>query len=94
MNPLIFIVVDLVALYLLVKAIYTSSRRLVSLGYAVLAVGLVLGLGFGALYILAPDSGSVVETNRVIDMIGTATTIGAPFAAVWGASRPPRRGKA
>ncbi len=94
MNPLIFIVVDLVALYLLVKAIYTSSRRLVSFLYAVLAVVLVMGLGFGAVYILAPDSGSVVETNRVIDMIGTATTIGAPFAAVWGASRPPRRGKA
>ena len=94
MNPLVFIAVDLIGLYLLIKAIYTSSRRLVSLGYAVLAVGLILGLGFGAVYILSPDSGSVVETNAVLDKIGTACTLGAPFAAVWGASRPPRRGKA
>jgi hypothetical protein len=94
MNPLIFVAVDLIALYLLVQAIYTSSRRLVSLGYAVLGFGLVIGLGFGAMFILVPERGTLVETNSTLEMIGAAITIGAPFAAVWGASQPPRRDKA
>ncbi len=50
MNPLVFVAVDLIALYLLVQAIYRSSRRLVSFGYAVLGFGLVIGLGFGAMF--------------------------------------------
>lgn len=94
MNDFVSIAIGLIGLLLLVNAIYTSSRRLASFGYAVLAFGLVVGLGIGAIFILMPDSGSVVETNRVLDMIGAAITIGAPLAGAWGASHPPRRGKA
>ncbi len=94
MNPIVFIAVDLIAVYLLVQAIYTSSRRLASLGYAVLGFGLVLGLGFGATFLLMPARGTVGDVNSTLNMVGSAGSIGAPFAAVWGAYQPARRVKA
>lgn len=89
-NPILGLI-PLVCLVLLIRAVYTSSRRGLSLGYAVGALALVCGLGFLAMVLLAPRQSSVVETNATLDMIGAAVQILAPIAAVVAANNPPRR---
>ena len=93
MNPILLIVVYLVCLVLVIRLIYNSQRRWVSFGYAVLGFGLVAVLGIVATFLLVPARGTVMETNSVLDMVGTAISLAAPIAAVWGASIPPSRGK-
>jgi hypothetical protein len=85
---------DFALLVLLIGAIKNSSRRLLSVGYAVGGFALVLVLGLVAMFLLTPRSGTVEEINRVLDMIGMAITVAAPIAAVVGAYQPPRREKA
>lgn len=84
----------IVAVCKLIHAIYTSSRRLVSFGYAVLGGALVIVLGFAAMFIFVRESATLLETNSKLQMIGAAITIGSPLAALWGANQPPRRDKA
>jgi hypothetical protein len=85
---------DFGLLVLLIGAIKSSSRRLLSFGYAVGGFALVLVLGLVAMFLLTPRSGTVGEVNPVLDMIGMAITLAAPIAAVVGAYQPPRRAKA
>ena len=87
------LIISFVGLLLLIRAIYTSSRRLASLGYAILAVGLLVALGLVSMFVLIPSDASVVQTNSVLDKIGRAMNIGALVAAVWAAHKPPRRVK-
>ena len=85
---------DFWLLVLLIGAIKSSSRRLLSFGYAVGGFVLVLVLGLAAKFLLTPRSGTVREVNAALDMIGTVVTLVAPIAAVVGAHQPPRREKA
>jgi hypothetical protein len=87
-------VADFWLFVLLIGAIKSSSRRLLSFGYAVGGFVLVLVLGLVAMFLLTPRSGTVGEVNAVLDMIGMAVTLAAPIAAVVGAHQPPRREKA
>ena len=76
-------IVELVCLVLLVMNIYESSRRWLSIGYAILAFATPIVLGFILLFVLRSG----------IDTIGTAITLASPIAAVVGSSIPPRRVK-
>jgi hypothetical protein len=89
----VFLLIDFVCLLLLIDAIKCSSRRLLSFGYAVGGFALVMILGLVAMFILTPHSGSVVDVNSSLDMIGEAISVAAPIAAVYGAYRPARRVK-
>jgi hypothetical protein len=80
---MLFGVIDVVCLLLLIQGIYQSSRRWLSVGYAVLAFAIPLVLGFLLLFVLRSG----------IDTVGTAITLASPVAAVFGANFPPRRGK-
>jgi len=95
MNPIILIILNLVALWFLIKAIYTSQRRWLSFGYAVLGfvITIVLGiiLTFILMTILGPKSAPAV--NSVLDPVGNGIQLAGPFAAVLGANMPPRRKK-
>ncbi|MGH8107723.1 MAG: hypothetical protein ACREO1_03260 [Arenimonas sp.] len=93
MNQNVITVIGLICLVLFIQAVFTSSRRLASFGYAFLAFGLVVVLGIVSTFFLVPAPASVMEVNAVLDMIAGATTIGALAAAVWGAYKPPRRVK-
>jgi hypothetical protein len=88
------LIANIVCLILLVGAIESSQKRLVSFGYALGGFLLVVALGFAAIFLLMPARGSVVDVNEVLDKVGDATQIAAPIAAVWAASIPPRRVKA
>jgi hypothetical protein len=80
MNPIIFVIVDIVGVLLLAQAIYNSQRRWLSVGYAALAFAITIVLGVLMTLVLgAPD------------IFGTAITLASPFAAVFGAYMPPRR---
>ena len=94
MNPNIITVIGFIFFGLFVQAIFTSSRRLASFGYGILAFGLVFVLGMVSTFFLVPSHASVMEINSVLDMIAGATTIGGFAAAVWAAYKPPRRVKA
>ncbi len=94
MNPESLSIIGLICIFLLIQAIFTSSRRLASLGYAILACGLVIVLGIVSTFFLVPSPASVAEINSVLNKISAATTIGGLVAAVWAAHKPPRRGKA
>ena len=91
MNPNVIGGIGLICLVLFIHAVFTSSRRLASFGYATLAFGLVVVLGIVSTFFLVPAEGSVMEINAVLDKISGATTIGALAAAVWAAYKPPRR---
>lgn len=80
---MLFIVVDLVCLFLLVQNIYGSSRRWLSIGYAILGFAIPMVLGGALIYVLGSG----------IDTIGAAITLASPIAAVFGANIPLRRGK-
>lgn len=90
----LFFFIDFVCVLLLIDAIKNSSRRLLSIGYAVGGFILVAVLGLVAMFVLTPHSSSIEEVNPVLDMIGDAITLAAPIAAVYGAYRPARRVKA
>jgi hypothetical protein len=85
---------NFVCLILFVDAISGSSRRVRSFACALAGVLLVLALSLFAMYILAPHSGDPAVVNPVLDMIGSAVTLAAPIAAVYGAFHPARRVKA
>lgn len=87
----IALLVMLVCLWLLIDGIRKSSQRLRSFFYAFGAFSFVVVLGFIAIRILMPDSGTLAEMNRVVDAGGLAMSIVAPIAAVWAANLPPRR---
>jgi uncharacterized membrane protein len=93
MNPMLITGVGLVCTVLFVHAMYSSSRRLASLGYAVLGFAIVVVLGVVSTMFLVPSHASLLETNSVLDKVSAAATIGALVAAVWGANMPPRRAK-
>ena len=82
---------NLYALYCLIKGVYKSQRRLLSVGYAILAFGVVVVLGMVATFLLMPARGTVVDVNATLDMVGDAIQIAAPFAAAFAANIPPRR---
>jgi hypothetical protein len=88
------VLVDFICLVMFVDAVRGSSRRLLSLAYAVSGALLVAALAGFAVLMLAPHSGGSAATNRVLGVIGLAVTIAAPIAAVYGAFRPARRVKA
>jgi hypothetical protein len=90
----LFFLIDFICLLVLIDGIKNSSRRLLSFGYAVGGFALVLALGFLAMFILTPHSGDPAVVNPTLDMIGTAITVAAPIAAVYGSFRPARRVKA
>jgi hypothetical protein len=81
---MLFIMVDLVCLFLLIGNIHGSSRRWLSVGYAILGFAIPLVLGGALVFVI----------NSGIDTIGTAMTLACPVAAVLGANIPPRRGAA
>jgi len=93
MNPDVITAIGLICTALFIHAIFTSLRRLASIGYAILASVLVLVLGMVSMFFLVPSDASVAEVNKVLDMISGATTIGVLVAAVFGAHMPPRRVK-
>jgi len=82
---------DFVCLILFVDAISGSSRRVSSFAYALVGVLLVLAFALVAMYILVPASGAIAIGNPKLDTIGSAVTLAAPIAAVYGAFRPARR---
>ncbi|HEX5182004.1 MAG TPA: hypothetical protein VFW19_02510 [Allosphingosinicella sp.] len=85
--------VPCICLVLLADAVRTSSRRFLSLAYALGGILLVLALGAVAAYILVPRSGGPEDVNPILDMIGAAVILAASVAAVYGAYRPARRVK-
>jgi hypothetical protein len=88
-------VAELVGLGLLIQAIYSSQRRWLSFGYAILAFVVTLALGFllvPLLFALVFREASLMTTNQILDTVGAGVDLASPFAALYGASIPPRRG--
>ncbi|MGA2052354.1 MAG: hypothetical protein ABSH19_03480 [Opitutales bacterium] len=85
--------VAIVCLVMLISAIYHSQKRWLSFGYAVLGFVIPLVLGFILTFILVPSSGTVADTNSVLDTIGMAINFASPICAVLGATIPPKRAK-
>ena len=95
MNPDTSTIIGLIWTAVFIHAIFSSSRRLASFGHAILASVLafvfVFVLGMVSTLFFVPSHASVAETNKVLDMIAGATTIGVLVAAVIGARMLPRR---
>ena len=92
MNPVFYLFQALV-LYHLVRAIYGSQNRWLSVGYAVLG-----GMAFGALMLVAVAilgkvydgddfTTAVVSTNKIVDMLSWFQFV----PSLIGAAIPPRR---
>ncbi len=92
MNPVFYLFQALV-LYHLVRAIYGSQRRWLSVGYAVLglvafgAISLTATAILGKVYDGDDFTTAVVSTNKFIDMLGWFQFV----PSLIGAAIPPRR---
>ncbi len=67
MDSKLVLIISVVCILLLIRAIFTSSRRLASLGYAILACGLVFALGMVSAFFLVPPSAPIAETYTETD---------------------------
>ena len=65
----LLLIISVVCIPLLIRAIFTSSRRLASLGYAILAGGLVVALGALSIFFLVPPSAPIAETYTGTDAV-------------------------
>ncbi len=87
MNPT-FVLVQIVALGFLIQAIYTSQRRWLSIGYALLgAVAFVLVYVLMVRIVTFVHPMSVAAINKILDGAGWMQLV--PF--IIGAYIPPRR---
>ena len=90
---ILLIIVDLVCLFLVISGIYNSQSRWAAFGYAVLGFVVPLALGALAAFLFVPRSGTLVDTNSVLDTIGTGISFASPIGAVIGTMKPKSRKK-